>query len=95
MMILSGFNTMTSPGFYLSDSDRVYIRVRMDNNLQYYLRINENGLLVADTTFPWIHGSLFQLNSINNSDIYYIKSLGIINFRYHYHYYYHNIITSK
>lgn len=78
MMILSGFNRMTSPPGYLSNNDRVYIRVMMDNNQNYYLRINENGLLVADTSFPWIHGSLFQLNSINNTDTYYIKSLGII-----------------
>lgn len=81
MMILScyKYNTMTSPpGNYLSNNDRIYIKVMMNNNQNYYLRINENGLLVADTSFPWVHGSLFQLNSINNSNAYYIKSLGII-----------------
>ena len=75
MMMISSLTTMTSPpGYYLSDNDRIYIKVKMENNQNYYLRINENGLLVADTAFPWIHGSLFQLNTVNNTDNFYIKS---------------------
>lgn len=85
MMMISSLTTMTSPpGYYLSDNDRIYIKVKMENNQNYYLRINEKGLLVADTAFPWIHGSSFQLNTVNNTDNFYIKSLGN---------YYHNIIN--